>query len=129
MWPDRRLLDLFEIEHPILLAPMAGAMDFELGAAVSQAGALASVPCAMLNPDQVRDQMVKFRARLQAKVNMGFFCHTSPELSNAREMRWRERLAPYYRELGVDPAAPVPSSMRMPFDAAFCAVVEETKPG
>src|SRR5262245_40076043 len=129
MWPDRRVLELFEIELPILLAPMAGAMDFELAAAVAQAGALASLPCAMLNPDQVRDQLAKFRARSQAKINMGFFCHTPPELNNAREIRWRERLAPYYRELAIDPAAPVPTSMRMPFDAAFCTIVEETKPG
>ncbi len=27
MWPDRRLLDLFKTEHPIVLAPIAGAMD------------------------------------------------------------------------------------------------------
>ena len=27
MWPDRRILDLFKIEHPILLGPMAGAVD------------------------------------------------------------------------------------------------------
>jgi hypothetical protein len=26
MWPDRRLLDLFKTEHPIVLAPMAGAL-------------------------------------------------------------------------------------------------------
>ncbi len=129
MWPDRRLLDLFGIEHPILLAPMAGAMDFELAAAVAQAGALASLPCAMLNPDQAREQMAKFRARTQAKVNLNFFCHRPPELNNAREARWRERLAPYYRDLGIDPAAPVPTSMRMPFDAAFATVVEETRPG
>jgi nitronate monooxygenase len=129
MWPDRRLLDLFQIEHPILLAPMAGAMDFELAAAVAQAGALASLPCAMLNADQVREQMGKFRGRSQARINLGFFCHTPPELNNAREARWRERLAPYYREIGIDPAAPVASSMRMPFDAAFAAVLEETRPG
>jgi len=129
MWPDRRLLDLFNIEHPILLAPMAGAMDVELAAAVAQAGALASLPCAMLDPAKAREQVLEFRARSQAKVNLNFFCHAPPELNNAREARWRERLAPYYRELGIDPAAPVPTSMRQPFDAAFCAVVEETKPG
>ena len=49
-------------------------------------------------------------------------------LNNAREARWRERLAPYYREIGIDPAAPVPSSNRTAFDAAMCDVVEETKP-
>ena len=133
MWPDRRLLDLFDIELPMLLAPMAGAMDFELAAAVAQAGALPSLPCAMLDPAKAREQMAAFRARsgsrLNAKINLGFFCHAQPELNNAREARWRERLAPYYAELGIDPAAPVPTSMRLPFDAEFCAVVEETKPG
>jgi len=129
MWPDRRLLELFDIEHPILLAPMAGAMDYELAAAAAQGGALASLPCALLNPAQAREQMENFRARTQAKINMGFFCHMPPELNNEREMRWRERLAPYYRELNIDPADPVPTSMRLPFDEAFCRVVEETKPG
>ena len=34
MWPDRRLVDLLEIEHPIVLAPMAGFGTVELAAAV-----------------------------------------------------------------------------------------------
>jgi nitronate monooxygenase len=129
MWPDRRLTDLFQIELPILLAPMAGSMDVDLAAAVAQAGGLGSLPCAMLDPAKARAQLTAFRARSQAKVNLNFFCHTPPELNNAREARWRERLAPYYRELGIDPAAPVPTSMRKPFDDAFCDLVEETKPG
>ena len=52
MWPDRRLLDLFGIEHPIVLAPMAGAMDTDLAIAVAQAGGLASLPMAMLDEAQ-----------------------------------------------------------------------------
>jgi nitronate monooxygenase len=129
MWPDRRLLDLLKIKYPIVLAPMAGAMDFELIAAVvAEAGGLGSLPCAMLRPDLAREQMAKIRARTDAPINLNFFCHTPPELNNAREARWRERLKPYYQELGIDPAAPVPTSMRMPFDAAFCAMVEETRP-
>jgi nitronate monooxygenase len=128
MWPDRRLLDLFRIEHPILLAPMAGAIDFDLAVAVAQAGGLGSLPCAMINAEQACEQIGNFRARVKAPVNLNFFCHTPPELNNAREARWRERLKPYYQELGVDPAAPIPTSMRMPFDAAFCAVVEDMKP-
>ena len=57
-----------------------------------------------------------------------FFCHKPPVPNNAREVRWRERLKPYYEEFGIDPAAPVPSSNRAPFDDAFCAVIEELKP-
>jgi nitronate monooxygenase len=95
MWPDRRLIALFNIEIPIVQAPMAGAMDWELAAAAAEAGALGSLPCAMLNTQQVREQMGKIRARTKKPINLNFFCHTPPTLSNARETRWRERLAPY----------------------------------
>ena len=128
MWPNRRLIDLFKIEHPILLAPMAGAMDFELAAAVAEGGGLASLPCAMLTPASLREQCEKFRARTARPLNLNFFCHTPPVPNNAREDCWRERLKPYYRELAIDPAAPVPTSNRAPFDAVFCAVVEDIKP-
>jgi nitronate monooxygenase len=128
MWPDCRLLDLFRIELPIVQAPMAGAMDWELAAEAAAAGALGSVPCAMLNASQAREQMAKIRARTANPINLNFFCHSPPALSNAREARWRERLAPYYRELAIDPAAPIPSSNRTAFDDTMCDVVEETKP-
>ena len=128
MWPDRRLLDLFKIEHPIVLAPMAGAVDAVLVIAVAEAGGLGSLPVAMLNEQQMRAQMEKIRAATRKPVNLNFFCHTPPVPNNAREHAWREALKPYYVELGIDPAAPVPSSNRTPFDAALCAAVEELKP-
>jgi nitronate monooxygenase len=127
-WPDHRLIDLFEIEHPIILAPMAGAMDAALAAEVSEAGGLGSLPCAMLTPAQLRDQFTQIRGRTGKPVNVNFFCHTAPVPNNAREARWRDALKPYYEELGIDPAAPVPTSNRAPFDAAFCEVIEELKP-
>ena len=128
MWADRRLLDLFKIEHPIILAPMAGAVDYVLAAEVAEAGGLGSLPCAMLTADLLREHYANFRARSKKPVNVNFFCHTPPVPNNAREHAWRERLKPYYQELGIDPGAPVPSSNRAPFDAAFCEVIEEIKP-
>src|SRR6266536_1967186 len=128
MWPDRRLIELFKIELPIVQAPMAGAMDWELAAAAAEAGALGSLPCAMRNAAQIREQTGKIRAHTAKPINLAFFCHTPPALNNEREARWRETLAPYYRELAIDPAAPIPSSNRAAFDAAFCEVVEELKP-
>src|SRR5262249_4117761 len=102
--------------------------DWELVAAASEAGALGSLPCAMLNPDQAREQMGKIRARTRKPVNLNFFCHSPPQLNNAREARWRERLSSYYRALVIDPSAPVPNSNRAAFDSTMCDVVEETKP-
>jgi nitronate monooxygenase len=123
MWPDRRLLDLLGIELPIVQAPMAGAMDFELAAAVTEAGGLGSLPAGMLAPPQVREQMEALRRRTVKPVNLNFFCHAPPVLNNAREAAWRDRLAPYYRELSIDPAQPVPSSNRVPFNAELCELV------
>jgi NAD(P)H-dependent flavin oxidoreductase YrpB (nitropropane dioxygenase family) len=90
MWPDARLTKLFATEHPIVLAPMAGAMDFELAAAVSAAGGLGSLPCAMLTPDTLRDQFAKIRVRTDKPINVNFFCHTPPVSNNVREARWRD---------------------------------------
>jgi nitronate monooxygenase len=128
MWPDRRLLDLLGVELPIVQAPMAGAMDFELAAAVAEAGGLGSLPCGMISAAQIREQTAKLRERTARPVALNFFCHAPPELNNAREAAWRNRLAPYYRELGVDPAAPVPSSHRAPFNAELCELVLELRP-
>ena len=127
MWP-RRLIDLFKIEVPIIQAPMAGAMDWELVAAVSSAGGLGSLPCAMLSPDQIREQVKKIRDQTPKPINLNFFCHRPAVPSDAREAAWRERLAPYYREMEIDPAAPIPTRDLRPFNAGPCAVVEDLKP-
>ena len=128
MWTDRRLIELFGVRHPIVQAPMAGAMDTALAIAVAQGGGLGSLPAAMLDAGQLHAQAQAFRAATDGPLNLNFFTHTPPVPNNAREHGWRERLKPYYAELGVDPGAPIPTSNRAPFDAAFCAVVEEIRP-
>lgn len=128
MWPDHRLLNLFKIENPIVLAPMAGVMDADLAIAVAQGGGLASLPCAMLSVEKAREQVNIIRQRVAAPVNMNFFCHTAVDADPIREAGWKRRLASYYGELGLDPAAPVAAANRAPFDAAMCALVEELKP-
>lgn len=128
MWPDRRLIDLFKTEFPIVLAPMAGVMDAELVIAAAQGGALGSLPCAMLSPEKIREQVATIRKGVTAPVNLNFFCHAPVELTQEAEARWKQRLADYYRQHGLDPAAPVNAANRAPFDEAMCAVVEELKP-
>jgi nitronate monooxygenase len=128
MWPDRRLLNLFKTEFPIALAPMAGAIDADIAIAVAQGGGLGSVPCALLSVEKAREQINIIRQRVSTPINVNFFCHTPVEADAGLETGWRQRLAPYYRELGLDPAAPVNAANRSPFDAAMCALVEELKP-
>jgi nitronate monooxygenase len=128
MWPDRRIIELFRTEFPIVLAPMAGVMDADLVIAVAQGGALGSLPCAMLSAEKARDQVNIIRQRVSAPINLNFFCHEPVEADPAREAGWKQRLEAYHQELGLDPAEPVSAANRAPFDAAFCEVVEELKP-
>ena len=128
MWPDRRLLDLFKTEFPIVQSPMAGAMDHELVIAAAQGGALGSLPCAMIPVEKAREQFNIIRQRISAPINMNFSCQKVVEADPARMAEWKQRLAPFYRELGLDPAAPVAVTDRAPFNAAMCELVEEVKP-
>ena len=128
MWPDRRIIDLFKIEFPILLAPMAGAIDAEIAIAAAQGGALPSIPCAMISAEKTREQVNIVRQRVSAPINLNFFCHQPVDADPAREAGWKARLTAYYEELGLDPAAPINAASRAPFDEAFCALVEELKP-
>jgi nitronate monooxygenase len=128
MWPDRRIIELFKTEFPIVLAPMAGVMDAELVIAAALGGALGSLPCAMISAEKVREQVNVIRQRVSAPINLNFFCHEPVEADPAREAGWKQRLETYHQELGLDPAAPVNAANRAPFDAAFCEVVEVLKP-
>jgi len=127
-WPDRRVLDLFGIDIPIILAPMAGPGTAQLAIAVSEAGGLGSLPCAQLSLAQARQALDAIRHGTSRPFNLNFFCHKPPKPDPARAMEWRDQLAHYYVELGLDLEAPVPASTRAPFDDDFCALVEEYKP-
>jgi nitronate monooxygenase len=128
MWSDRRILDLLGIEHPILLAPMAGPATPELAIAVAEAGGLGSLACALATPEQIRRDLGIVRQRTSRPVNLNFFVHKPPTPDTARDARWKERLGGYYVEHGLDPAAPTPVSGRAPFNEETCAIVEEFRP-
>lgn len=122
-----RLTELLDIEHPLVQAPMAGSSTPELAAAVSAAGGLGSLPCALLEPDGIRAAVREVRARTSRPFNLNFFCHATPLVDPATLVRWQQRLAPYYEELGLEPPAE-PPPVRRAFDEAACEVVLETAP-
>jgi nitronate monooxygenase len=128
MWADDRLMAMLGMTLPILQAPMAGAGDHRLAVAVAQAGGLGALPCALLTPDQIKAEVAAFRAQTDAPLNLNFFCHTAPDPDAAHLATWQRRLAPYYHEMGLDPAAPAPLSNRAPFDDGLCTLLEELRP-
>src|SRR4051812_18161843 len=119
---------LLGIALPLIQAPMAGVQDSALAVAVCNAGALGSLPCALLSPAAMRDQLERIRTQTAKPYNVNFFCHTPPPPDAAREATWRQTLAPYYRELGLDTDTVPAAGSRTPFSEAAAAVLAEFKP-
>ena len=128
MWPDRRLTDLLEIEHPLVLAPMAGFGTVELAAAVCAAGGLGSISCGPVPPPAAAKTIAELRALTNKPINVNFFSHAPAKADAGRERSWFDRLSAYYRELGID-AEPPPTRVDLPpFGDDMCKVVEDASP-
>ena len=96
------LRQLLGVGLPIIQAPMAGVQGSELAIAVSNAGGLGSLPCAMLGLDTMRSELATIKAQCGKPFNVNFFCHVPPLANAERDGVWRGVLAPYHKELGIE---------------------------
>ena len=122
------LRTLLGVELPIIQAPMAGVQGSALAVAVSNAGGLGSLPCAMLSPASMRDELERIRAQTERPYNVNFFCHRTPRPNLEREAAWRAAVAPYFREFSLDLDAIPARAGRQPFDAEAADVLSSFKP-
>jgi len=120
--------DLLSIQSPIIQAPMAGVQGSALTIAVSNAGGLGSLPCAMLSLDQLRRELSVITAATSKPFNVNFFCHTPPQRGSEREAAWRSTLRRYYDELGVDIDDAPPAAARVPFSHEAADILSVVKP-
>ena len=120
--------ELLGTELPIIQAPMAGVQTSALAIAVSNAGGMGSLPCAMLSAEKTRAELTAITGATRQPYNVNFFCHTPPKPDPARETAWRALLAPYYKEFGIDASAIAAGPGRAPFSAEAAEVIEEFRP-
>lgn len=122
------LRKLLGIELPIIQAPMAGAQGSALAVAVSNAGGLGSLPCALLNLEAMRNELKAIKAQTPKPFNVNFFCHVPPRPNAEREADWRETLSSYFQEFGVDPASIPSGPLIAPVGLEAVEVLAEFKP-
>lgn len=125
MKPHHRLLDILP---PIVQAPMAGVQNHRLAASVCEAGGLGSLPAAMLSLPDLQSELQALHQSTQNPYNVNFFCHAPPAPDDARQQAWHRTLAPYYRELGLDPETIPTGPGRVPFSAEAAHVLEAFRP-
>jgi nitronate monooxygenase len=119
---------LLGTELPIIQAPMAGVQASALAIAVSNAGGLGSLPCAMLGPEAMREELAKLKAGTANPFNVNFFCHAPPVVDAKREQGWRATLTPYYKEYGIDPASIPAGAGRASFSRDAADALEPFQP-
>lgn len=124
----KNLCELLQTELPLIQAPMAGVQGSALAIAVSNTGALGSLPCAMLAPDALTRELQALQTGTRRPVNLNFFCHTPPKPDAAREAAWRSLLAPFYDEAGLDLASVPVGAGRVPFSHAIADLIEPFRP-
>lgn len=122
------LQTLLGIELAIIQAPMAGVQDSALSVAVSNAGGLGSLPCAMLSKDALLKELKTLHAQTSEPYNLNFFCHTPPQPQLEQEAAWHKILAPYYEEYGLDSDAIPKGPERRPFSTETADIVDAFKP-
>jgi nitronate monooxygenase len=122
------LQELLGVPLPIIQAPLAGVQGSALAVAVSNAGGLGSLPCAMLGPDDMRRELAAIQGQTAKPFNVNFFCHTQPEPDAEREAIWRAALSPYFAEFGIDPDTIPAGPGRLPFSREAADVLAEFRP-
>ncbi len=122
------LRKLLGTELPLIQAPMAGVQGSAMAVAVCNAGALGSLPCAMLDVDGMRKEVAVIRAQTTRPFNVNFFCHAQPAVDAARERAWHAALAPYYAEYAIDAAGIGSGPGRHPFGADVADALAELAP-
>lgn len=113
---------------PIVQAPMAGANNHRLAAAVCEAGGLGSLPAAMLSPADLHTELQALQRATQRPYNVNFFCHTPPTPDAQMQAAWQQTLAPYYQTMGLAPNAASSGAARVPFNHAAADVLEVFRP-
>jgi len=124
----KTLQELLGIRLPIIQAPMAGVQGSALAVAVCNAGGLGSLPCAMLGPEALRQELAAITAQARGPFNVNFFCHTPPQPDPEREAAWRRLLAPYYQEFRIEASSIPPGPGRAPFSHDLADVLAQFKP-
>ncbi|MCB2018856.1 MAG: nitronate monooxygenase, partial [Hydrogenophaga sp.] len=107
---------------------MAGSQGSALALAVCRAGGIGALPAAMLSPEALTAELQALSGGTDRPWNVNFFCHTPPGPDATREARWRETLARFYDEAGLDIAAVPAGAGRVPFSHAVADLVEPFRP-
>lgn len=103
MTATTELLDLIQVRHPILQAPMAGVATPAMAAAVSKAGGLGALGLCAASPEAACEAIKEVQQQTAAPFNVNFFCHEAPVRDRVVEAAWIARATPLFTRFDAEP--------------------------
>ncbi|WP_304333798.1 nitronate monooxygenase family protein [Conchiformibius steedae] len=120
---------LAQCTHRLIQAPMAGVQNEDLAIAVCAAGALGSLPAAMLSHEDLNQALARLQAQSGGRpYNVNFFAHVPETVSEAQTAAWHRVLQPYFARWGVNPDAVPSAPSRRPFDESVLPLLRRYRP-
>ena len=102
-WARIRRVVLDGLQHPIVLAPLAGGSSTpELSAAVSEAGGLGFLASGYLSPDALEERMARVRELTDAPFGVNLFVPGDPEAETPRLDAYLRQIASEANRYGAD---------------------------
>lgn len=121
------LLELLDIDLPIVQAPMAGVSTPEMAAEVANAGALGSIGVGAVDAGAACKMIAAFRERSRRSLNVNVFCHEPASANSSLQAAWLELLGPFFERYGAKPPGALKEIYRsfVEDDAMLAALVAE----
>jgi nitronate monooxygenase len=131
-WTDTSFTRRLGVAYPIIQGPFGrGSSSVQLAAAVSNAGGLGSFGANVLAPEDILKTAIEIRKHTEKPFSLNLWVSTFDDggdsLDEATYERLLKILAPYYRELGVEPP-PRPDGVVRNFQDQVAALLEARPP-
>ncbi|QDP99212.1 nitronate monooxygenase [Lysinibacillus fusiformis] len=117
------MLHKFEIQYPIIQAPMAGVTSPKFVAACAEAGVLGSIGAGYLDGEQTKSFIQEVKKLTQKPFAVNLFVQEEPRIDVEVLQNARMALQPFYDELGLSPVQSVMSSEV--FEGQVQAILDE----
>ncbi|EJF88650.1 NAD(P)H-dependent flavin oxidoreductase [Bartonella tamiae] len=94
----QNFLETFNLEIPLIQAPMAGVSTPKLSAAVCNAGAIGSLGLGASTVEKAHETIKALKAKTSRPFNLNFFCHHTFAPSKDQEEKWLKKLEPLFNK-------------------------------
>jgi nitronate monooxygenase len=123
-----RIDQICGVKYPLIQSPMAGSQNSALTIAVSEAGAIGSLPCGLLDCDQLEIELSQIKKHTNKPFNINFLCFSEKEIRKSERDKWHAQFDRYINSISEDGIKTSSSKTRTPFNVNHLDIIKKFNP-